>query len=47
MVSTPQSISRLTPAVIRDIVARAIAKGWDPEKSEPFALEYALIRDKV
>jgi hypothetical protein len=37
----------VTPAVIRDIVARAIAKGWNPETSEPFALEYGLIRDKV
>lgn len=37
----------VTPATIRDIVARAIAKGWDPEKSEQFTFEYGLIRDKV
>jgi hypothetical protein len=37
----------VTPSVIRDIIARAIAEGWDPEKTEPFALEYGLIRDRA
>jgi hypothetical protein len=37
----------VTPAVVRDIIARGIAAGWDPASTEPFAFEYGLIRDKA
>ncbi len=37
----------VTPAVVRDIVARAIAAGWDAASTEPFVFEYGLIRDRA
>lgn len=37
----------VTPAVVRDIVARALAKGWIPDAAGPvFHVEYALITDR-
>jgi hypothetical protein len=37
----------VTPALIRDIIARAIATGWEPASTVPFALEYGIIRDRA
>lgn len=37
----------VTPAVVRDIVERALAAGWVPgQAGPPFAFEYGLIRDR-
>jgi hypothetical protein len=37
----------VTPAIIRDIIARGIAAGWDPAGTASFTLEYGLVRDKA
>ena len=38
----------LTPDVVRHIIERALAAGWDPlGTSSPFEFEYGLIKDSV
>jgi len=37
----------VTPAVVQDIIAHAIAAGWDPESTKSFSFEHGLIRDKA
>ncbi|MFO0697227.1 MAG: hypothetical protein U0230_26865 [Polyangiales bacterium] len=38
----------LTPAIVREIIERALREGWDPDASpSPFPLRHALIRDQA
>ncbi len=37
----------VTPALIRNMVVRAIALGWVPSGGPPFRMEYPLVRDKA
>jgi hypothetical protein len=38
----------LTPDIVRDIIERAVAAGWDPLGTRsPVAFEYGLIKDTV
>jgi hypothetical protein len=38
----------LTPDIVRDIILRAMAAGWDPlGPRSPFAFEYGLIQDSA
>lgn len=38
----------LTPAVVKDIIGRALTAGWLPTAEEsPFRFEYGLIRDAI
>lgn len=37
----------VTPALIRDIITRAVDTGWDPAGTASFALKYGLIRNKA